>query len=197
MKSASPTLLPLLRSRSQGDILAWIMLHPEERFSLTQVAEAVGVTPATVMREVDRLVDAGLVHVVRAGNQRLVQADTSTAIYRPLADLLALTFGPKPILAEVLARVPGITQAFIYGSWAARYSQQPGTPPGDIDVMVIGNPDRRALDDAVEEAETRLRREVNVRRITTDAWASAPDGDPFVTTVLSRPVVYLIGEPDA
>lgn len=123
---------------------------PDERFSLTQVADAVGVSSATVMREVDRLVDAGLVRTSRAGNQRLVQADTSTVVYRPLADLLAVTFGPRPVLAEILSRVPDIERAFIYGSWAARYHQQPGAVPGDLDVLVIGQPSRRVLDDAIE-----------------------------------------------
>lgn len=197
MKTSSPTLLPLLRSRAQGDIIAWVILHPEERFSLTRIAEAVGVSVPTVMREVDRLEAAGLITVHRSGNQRMVEADTNNSVYRPLADLLAVTFGPKPILAEALAGVPGIERAFIYGSWAARYHENPGTVPGDIDVLVIGQPNRQALGAVVDDVEKRLRREVNVRRISSDAWHGAADDDPFVRTVLSRPVVDLIGGPDA
>ena len=59
MKSPSPLLLPLLRSRAQGEVLAWIMLHPDDEFSLVELAAAVGVSPPTVMREVDRLVALG------------------------------------------------------------------------------------------------------------------------------------------
>jgi DNA-binding transcriptional ArsR family regulator len=194
MKSPSPALLPLLRSRAQGDILTWIMLHPDQQFSLTQIAEAVAVSAPTVMREVDRLVDAGLVRDSRAGNQRLVQAETASVVYRPLADLLLVTFGPRAVLRELLEQVPGIERALIYGSWAARYDQQPGTVPGDIDVMIIGTPDRSELDTAIEAAEARLRREVNVRQITPEAWAASPENDPFRKTVLSRPVVDLIGD---
>jgi len=65
MKEGSPLLLPLLRSRAQGDIVAWIMLHPEREFSLVEIARAVGVSGPTVMREVDRLAQAGLVREVR------------------------------------------------------------------------------------------------------------------------------------
>ncbi len=67
--------------------------------------------------------------------------------------------------------------------------------PDDIDLLVIGNPDRHALADAVAEAETVLRREVNVRRVAAAAWAN--DNSSFKRTVLSRPVVDVIGQHDA
>ncbi|GAB96783.1 hypothetical protein KILIM_048_00210, partial [Kineosphaera limosa NBRC 100340] len=71
MKDGAPALLPLLRSRAQGDIIAWIMLHPEDESSLTEIARATNTSGATVMREVDRLADAGLIRESRRGNQRL------------------------------------------------------------------------------------------------------------------------------
>jgi hypothetical protein len=120
-----------------------------------------------------------------------VHAITDSVVYRPLADLLAVTFGPVAVLRDVLAEIPGIERAFIYGSWAARYSQQAGSVPNDIDLLVIGNPDRHALADAIGEAEKVLRREVNVRRVTSGAWAR--DEGSFKQTVLSRPVVDVVG----
>lgn len=193
MKEASPVLLPLLRSRAQGDVCAWIMLHPDESFSLREIADAIGVSSPTVMREVDRLEDAGLITVSRSGNQRLVRADTSTIVYRPLAELMAVTFGPLPVLRDVLAEVAGITRAFIYGSWAARYAQQPGAVPGDIDLLVVGNPDRHQLDEVADTAQRTLRREINIRRVTAAAWDAMPADDPFKSTVMSRPIVDLVG----
>lgn len=191
MKTASPSLLPLLRSRTQGEILSWIMLHPETEHSLSEIAQAVGTSAPTVMREVNRLVDSGLVTTTSRGNTRLVRASTNNPVYRPLVDLLAVTFGPVGVLREALGAVPGVEQAFIYGSWAARYHGHPGAVPGDIDVMVIGQPDRQALEDAVEASEKILRREVNVRRLTAQAWQA--DTSAFKRTVTERPVVTLVG----
>jgi DNA-binding transcriptional ArsR family regulator len=194
MKEAAPDLLPLLRSRTQGEILAWIILHPDQQFSLVEIARAVGTSPPTVKREVDRLVAAGIVSELRRGNTRLIQAETDNAVYGPLAELMSVTFGPIGVLRELLAMVPGIESAFIYGSWAARYSGEAGAVPRDIDVMVVGTPDRGLLDRAVDAAEQRLRREVNVRRVSPETWSS--DGGSFKQTVLSRPTVALIGEHD-
>lgn len=191
MKTASPTLLPLLRSRSQGEILAAIMLDPGNDRSLSELADETGASVATVLREVARLEDGGFVTTRRRGNIRLVHAITDSIVYRPLADLLAVTFGPVVVLRAALENISGIEHAFIYGSWAARHAQQSGPVPNDIDLLVIGNPDRHHLADAIDEAEAVLRREVNVRRVTPGAWAK--DRGSFKQTILSRPIVDLIG----
>jgi DNA-binding transcriptional ArsR family regulator len=108
MKEAAPVLLPLLRSRAQGDIIAWIVLHPEHEYSLAEIGRAVGLSGPTVMREVDRLAEGGLVREARRGNQRLVRADTANAVFGPLAALMSVTFGPVPVLRELLAEVHGV-----------------------------------------------------------------------------------------
>jgi DNA-binding transcriptional ArsR family regulator len=194
MKSASPTLLPLLRSRSQGDILAVIMLDPERERSLSEIAEEARTSLSTVQREVARLEQGGLVTTSRRGNTRLVRPVTDSVVYKPLAALLAVTFGPAAVLRAALAGIAGIERAFIYGSWAARYAQRSGPVPADIDLLVIGAPDRHELADAVADAESVLRREVNIRRITAAAWNA--DDSSFKRTVLSRPIVDVVGKHD-
>lgn len=191
MKEGSPLLLPLLRSRAQGEIVAWLVLHPEQEFSLVEIARSVGVSAPTVMREVDRLADAGLIRQSRRGNQRLVQAETKNAVFAPLAQLMAVTFGPVPVLRELLAPVAGIREAHIYGSWAARYDQQPGPVPADIDVLVIGTADPDELDAVAAAATARLGRDVSIRRIRPTTWDDAT-GDAFKTTVTSRPMVTVL-----
>ncbi len=191
MKDGSPTLLPLLRSRAQGEILAWIVLHPDQEFSLVEIARSVGVSSPTVMREVDRLAEAGFIRQVRRGNQRMVRAETDSVVFAPLAQLMAVTFGPVPVLREVLAPVEGIREAHIYGSWAARYAQVPGPVPGDIDVLVIGTADPDDLDAVAAAATARLGREVSIRRVRPTAWDDAKD-DAFKATVTSRPMVALL-----
>lgn len=192
MKSPAPALLPLLRSRAQGDIIAWVMLHPDQAFSLTEIATEVGVSAATVTREVDRLAQAGLVQQTRRGNTRMVRADTDNAVYAPLAQLMALTFGPVQVLREQLATVEGIREAYVYGSWAARYAERPGPVPGDIDVLVVGSADPDVLDEVATRTGQRLGREVNIRRMRPAVWDTGDD-DPFKATVRSRPLIPLVG----
>ena len=187
---ASPSLLPLLRSRMQGELLALVLLHPEREYSITELAEASGVSPTAALREVERLVGGGILEDRRVGRSRLVRARTDTPLYRPLSELMAVTFGPMPLLAEALSELAGVREAYIYGSWAARYGGEPGPPPGDVDVLVVGSPDPDALFDLAEAVGRRLGREVNVHRVSPASWA-ASTRDPFLTSVRERPLARL------
>ncbi|MEV4057417.1 winged helix-turn-helix transcriptional regulator [Amycolatopsis sp. NPDC049688] len=193
---ASPSLLPLLRSRMQGELLAILLLHPEREYSITELAEACGVSPTAVLREVERLVEGGILEDRRVGRSRLVKARTDTPLYRPLSELMAVTFGPLPLLAEALSGLQGVREAYIYGSWAARYLGEPGPPPGDVDVLVVGSPDPDTLFDLAEDVSRRLGREVSVHRISPESWA-ASSTDPFVTSVRERPLAPLLLDQEA
>lgn len=184
-------LLPLLRSNTVGEILAWLYLHPENEYSTTDLATYVGASQSTVSREADRLSGAGLTVERRHGNLRLIRADMDTIVAKPLTDLLAVTYGPAAVLPPLLEPISGIDEAYIYGSWAARYANHAGPPPRDVDVLIVGSADADALYDAARTAERTLGREVNVSRISSTSWTSHTD-DPFVTSLRSKPLYLLI-----
>ena len=175
----------------QGDLLALLFLHPEDEYNLSEIAAVIGTSVKTVQQEVVRLVDAGILAERRSGNQRMVRAATDTILSRPLTDLLSVTFGPLPLLVDLLGPIADVDQAYIYGSWAARYQGGSGPIPADVDVLVIGSPTLDDLDEVAEEAQRRLRRPVNIRRIRPDAWHDPDPADPFLASVRSRPLVVL------
>jgi hypothetical protein len=189
MRTSSSPLLPLLRSRVQGDLLALVYLNPAEEYSITQMAHRIGASVKAVHQEVTRLVETGLLADRKLGTSRLVRSVQDSLLTRPLTDLLAVTYGPLPVLTRSLAGLDGVDQAFIYGSWAARYNGEPGPVPADVDVLVIGDVDPDDLDERAREAEAVLRREVNIRRLRLATWKN--EDDPFVTTVRARPLVEL------
>jgi DNA-binding MarR family transcriptional regulator len=186
--------LPLLRSSLVGDLLAWLFLHPEASYSQSELAGRLGVTQSAISREADRLVPAGLIAEERRGNMRLLRADLTPRIAGPLADLLALTYGPLPVLSTLLATVEGVDEAYIYGSWAARYRGEPGQPPRDIDVIIVGDADQDDVFDAARTAEQQLGREVNIQQVSHERWRK-PGDDVFLASVHARPLVQLdLGE---
>lgn len=190
MKVGAPPLLPLLRSQVQGDMLALLYLHPDTSYSLTEIARRLGKSVPGVRNEVERLVRAGYLQDRRVGNVRQVSAATNTPVYQPLTHLLVVTFGPKQVLADLLAEMDGVDEAYIYGSWAARYTGEGGPIPNDIDVLVVGDADRDDLDEIARQAQQRLDRPVNITRLRRNAWTSSPP-QPFVGAVRSGPLVPL------
>jgi len=180
-------LAPLLRSDAQGELLALLILQPDKEYTLTQIARRIGVSLPTVHAEVARLIAAEMLLERRVGQARLVRARTEHLLFRPLQELLELTYGPAVMLPDVLVGVPDVREAFIYGSWAARRLGEPGAAPRDVDVVVVGDATRAALAAAGDDATRRLHREVNITRVTPTVWDLGED--LFVRTLKSRPLV--------
>ena len=155
----------------------------------TEAASVIGAGLPTLHYEVKKLADGGLINTRKRGNLRLIRAVTDSPLSRPLTDLLAVTYGPLPVLTDLLADVGGIIEAYIYGSWAARYQGESGPPPRDVDVLVVGTADLDDLDQAAEQAQRTLHRPVNIRRVRPDTWHDADPADPFLQSVKSRPLV--------
>jgi DNA-binding transcriptional ArsR family regulator len=187
-KGSAPALLPIFRSRQQVELLALLLGDPELQVSLSELADRLGTPYPSVHREIERAEAAGLVRSRKVGNTRLVRANTASPYFAGLSDVLTRAFGVPAVLAEALRSVDGITAAFIYGSWAARYLGSEGQRPvEDIDVLVLGEPDRDRLYAAIQAVEPRLGRPVQVTIRDAD-WLTNGEGS-FHDTVVSRPIV--------
>ena len=193
-RQPTPALLPILRSQQQGEILALLLGDPDLELSLTEIAARTGTPHPSVHREIERAERAGLVVSRKLGNTRLVRANTGSPYYSGLAEVLTRAFGVPAVLAAALQPVNGIAAAYIYGSWAARHEGQAGQRPvGDIDVLILGEPDRDQLYAVLSDAEDRLGRPVQATIRGAD-WLDTGSGG-FHDTVTSRPLIRLTLEP--
>jgi DNA-binding transcriptional ArsR family regulator len=195
VKMLPSMLTPFVRSDAVGAILAETFLDPGER-TLAQLARRTGVLPAVVHKEVSRLVDAGVLMDRREGNNRLVKVDQSHPLFAPMSEIIAATYGPVPVLRDLLSKAEGVAEAFIYGSWAARRSGVSGPFPHDVDVMVIGDLPVDALVSIQTAARERMGIEVNIHRATIQDW-SERKANPFLAEVASRPAVALLQREEA
>ena len=189
-RKPAPSLLPILRSQQQGEILALLLGDPALELSLTEIAARTGAPQPSVHREIGRAEQAGLVTTRKIGNTRLARANTDSPYYAGLSEVLTRAFGVPAVLAEALGPIAGISAAYIYGSWAARHQGRAGQRPvGDIDVLILGTPDRDRLYSALGEAEQRLGRPVQ-STIRDAGWLESGTGS-FHDTVASRPIMQL------
>jgi DNA-binding transcriptional ArsR family regulator len=189
MQVSAPSLTPFLRTDVQGLMLAELLLHPEREFTITELAQRAGTSLPTAVREIERLAKSGFVTVRPVGRNRNVQANQEHPLFAPMQEIITYAYGPKAIIEPLVAELKGIDAAYIYGSWAARLNGIAGPNPTDIDVLIIGSPDRLAVLRVGEAASKKLGREVNLQIQTPAIWAS--DTDPFINTVKSLPLVKM------
>lgn len=177
--------MPIFRSEAQARILAWLLLAPDREQPIATLAPIAGVAQPNALREVNRLVEGGLLLERRAGNTRLVTANTASPYFEPLVQILGRAYGPAHVVPEELSEVPGIEQAVIIGSWARRYHGEPGPPPNDVDVIVVGAPPPRAIRQANARLEEQLGVPVQLTVVTPAEWDE--QSSRFLQTVRDSP----------
>lgn len=171
-------------------MLALILGDPAAEHSLISLAERTGMPYPSVHREVQRAEAAGLLTSRLVGRTRLIRADPVSPYFDGLSDVLVKAFGVPWVLGQALTGVAGIDAAYVYGSWAARFSGVEGDRPvGDVDLLVLGAPDRDDVYAAAGSAERRLGRSVQVT-IRSSEWLMEGSGT-FHDTVAGRPMVLV------
>jgi len=178
--------MPIFRSQHQAALLAWLLLHPEDEYTLTELAKRLGVPLTTLQREAQRLVGAGILQDRTLGRARLLRANLNNRAAAPLTQLLEVTFGPETVIGEEFD-LANAEQVLIYGSWADRYHGTLGPPPNDVDVLVVGSLDRADVYDAADRAQVRLGMQVNPVIRTAEQWAN--DADSLVLQIKASPTV--------
>src|SRR5450830_1462337 len=191
MRSEAPALLPIFRSQHQAAMLAWLLLHPDHEYTLTELAKRLEVPLTTLQRETQRLVEAGILQDRTLGRARLVRANVAHPVAAPLTQVLQVTFGPQTVIGEEFD-VVGADGVVIYGSWAERYHGAPGLPPNDVDVLVVGVVDRAEVYDAADRAQKRLGMQVNPVIRTPQQWAE--DADSLVVQIKASPTLDVTPE---
>lgn len=189
MKVSAAKLSPLLKSDTQGLILAELFMNPDELFSISHLADFAGTSLPTAMREVDRLLDGQLVIQKSVGRARFIQANKLHLLFESVSQIVAFSYGPAAVLPPLLIGLDGIDQAYLFGVWAARLSRQTSATPKEVDLLLIGNVSRIEASRAAAKAEELLGREVNVQFATSLEWQRAES--PFVQEVKSNPLVEL------
>ncbi len=187
--TAAPPLLPVFRSHLQGEVLALVLGDPAVEWTVEDLARRTGHPRQTVANEIRRLEGAALVLAQTIGRTKLLRANAANPYFEPLARLALMSFGPPLVIQEEFGRLHSVEQVFIYGSWAARYAGEQGPAPHDVDVLVIGSPDRDEMYDAARRTEERLGREVNTTIRTAEQWETAQDG--FTRQLRSSPRVEI------
>jgi predicted nucleotidyltransferase len=192
-RSRRSALAPILRSEAQARILATLFLSPESRH-LRALSDLAAQPYSVVQREVDRLEAADLVRSKRSGTSRVVRANPDHPLFSELRALLLKAYGPGELIGELLEREAEVEAAYLYGSWAARYDGAWGTPPADIDVLLVGRVSADRTTELEAAAEERLGQPVQIVVLPPAEWREATS--PFVRTVKQRPLV-VIREPEA
>jgi predicted nucleotidyltransferase len=184
----------ILFGRTRRRVLAWLFGHPQERFYLRQIVRQSGAAHGAVQRELQMLVEAGILRRTVEGRHVYFQANRESPIFAELKALLLKTAGLVDVIREALAPIADrVHAAFVFGS-AARGELRSNS---DVDVLVVGDVSFPAVADALAGAQTRLGRDVNPTVYPPAEFRKKIRArHHFLTTVLQEPRLFALGGPD-
>lgn len=181
----------LISSETRVKVLTLFLLNPDKEYYIRQVERLVGKNYALVRKELAHLEEFGLLSSETKGNQTYYTVDQTFFLYPELQRLVLKTEGVARVLKEQLDELGVLECIFIYGSFAS------GTAgaKSDIDLFLVGEVDESRLIPLINESERTLQREINYTLVKKEELRERIDrADPFVTNVLSRPKVMILGE---
>lgn len=181
-----------LFTATQQNVLGLLYAQPEKSFYTNEILRITGMGVATIKRELDRMVAAGILSMIKIGNQHHYQANPSCPIYSELIGIVKKTFGLVDVVRAALLQLSSkIVWSFIFGSVASGKE----TSGSDIDLMIVGNVSFTEVVASLYPVQDSLGREINPKIYSSKEWTQMLESkDAFIKAVLSNPRMDVMGD---
>lgn len=171
-------LAELLFKGYRRRVLELLLLHPDQRYHVREIARLTGTAAGSVHKELAKLAAAGLLQKDAVGNQVVYQADPNCLVLGELTSILEKISGQRSLGAVVetskmdaliennrsnilmLAKANGVRNVRVFGSMA----RNDANPDSDLDLLVDIESGKSglALGGFLSDVSELLRRKVDV-----------------------------------
>ena len=184
--------IDFLFSPYRRQVLALLLLRPDERFYVRELERLTGISAGSLHRELKAMSEAGLLIREHQGNQVLYQADRSCSIFEELASIFRKTVGLGSELTTALEPIADrIDVAFVFGSMASGTQHA----KSDLDICVLGEVELLDVVKAIGSLQESLRREINPVVMSAKQFASdLANQERFAERLAAEPKIFVIGD---
>lgn len=181
-----------LFTTTQQKVLGLLYTHPEKSFYTNEILRLTAMGVATIKRELDSMVAAGIFKTFKIGNQHHYQANKECPIYADLFAIVQKTFGMGDVIkAALMPLADRIVWAFIFGSVAKGKE----TSASDIDLIIIGDLSFSEVVKALYTVEETLGREINPKVYSAEELVQLYiKKDAFIQDVFKESPINIIGD---
>ncbi len=153
----------LITSKTRIKLLLKFFANPETAAYLRELAAELGESTNAVRVELNRLSKAGLLRSYSNGRTKVYQANTAHTLFPELQGLARKFLGFDKI-EEILRKLGSVELALITGDYAR------GNDTGIIDLVIVGEVDKKYLLDLTEKAERLIKRKIRSLVLTRDEY---------------------------
>lgn len=176
-----------LRSKVARELLSFFFLHEEEGFYVNELARRLDLDKRNMAKKLTELEAEGLFQSTHSGNQKFYSLNREFPLYQEYRQFVLKTAGLEAQLREALRNIPGISQAYLYGSYASNRMDA----SSDIDLLVIGDHKVIEAQKAIAALQKKLDREINLISMSEEEFR-AKANDPFLADIMRNDRLQLI-----
>ena len=181
----------ITKSKLREELLALYFTNPNKKYYLRELERILNFSVGNIRRELIKLESTGLFLSENKGNLVYYYLNQSYPLFNELKSIIFKTSGTPKMLQNILEKFKGISQAFIYGSFA-KGEEREGS---DIDLLIMGEVNEDKLVEVISKLERKLQREINYTIYGKEDFKKKKEGDnPFILDILKEKKIFLIGD---
>src|SRR3989338_4756431 len=106
-----------LKSEITQKVLNYFFLNPQENLYVNELTRKLSLDKRNLVKKIRELEREGLLISRQRGNLKLYSVNNKFPLYQEYKNIVLKTLGFEEKLKNILRDVPGIEQAYIYGSY--------------------------------------------------------------------------------
>lgn len=175
------------KSKIRARLFSLFFLSKDGEFYLSEIARKIGTSGGTCQRELEKLINLGIVSKYKKYNLVFYKADSSSPCFREMESLFNKSSGLPNVVASALKNIQGIQFSFIFGSYVKKNLNS----DSDIDLFIVGTLDEKVLLKNLRETEKLIGREIDYSIYSLAEFKKGVRSNAFIKDTLKNYILIL------
>ncbi len=178
-----------LRSKITQRILNYFFINPQESLYVNELSRKLSLDKRNLVKKIKELESEGILESNTRGNLRLYSINRKYPLYKEYERIVLKAVGFEDRLNKILQEIEGISQAYIYGS----YAKNKLDVHSDIDLLVVGDHSIVSLQRKLNKLQKDIDREINALNMGDKEFKKrVKDKDQFILDILGKKNIKII-----
>lgn len=178
-----------LRSKTEQALISYFLINPAQEHYINELAALLSLDPSNTHKKLTALEAQGFLTSRTQGKVKFFRLNKQYRLLPELKKTFNSRYGLAEQLKKELAQVPGIEQAYIFGSFA----QNKMNKDSDIDLLIVGTHSIMQAQKRISPIQNQIGREINVIDMSPAEFKQRQKrNDAFILNVLSNKNIKLV-----
>lgn len=172
-----------LRSKITKKLLNYFFINPHESLYVNELSRVLQLEKRNLVKKLRELEAERILKSEARGNLKFYSINKKYPLFDEYRKIIFKTLGFENQIKKILNNIDGITESYIYGS----YAQNKMNTHSDIDLLVVGKHSIRALQKKLSKLQKDISREINVINIDPQEYKNrVKNKDLFISEILKK-----------